>query len=96
MAWTVFRFGPNFGRPFPGRPVPIEAVDELYKQMIPDLNALLPTPNPTWRTWRRWPAAERRRADGTLESDSFPEQAALIDPAGIRGMISIEQPCPPT
>ena len=27
---------------------PIEAIDELYKQMIPDINAQLPTPNPTW------------------------------------------------
>ena len=26
----------------------MEAVDELYKQMIPDLNSLLPNPNPTW------------------------------------------------
>ena len=31
---------------------------------------------------------------GHSESGFFPEQAALIDPAGIRGMISIEQPCP--
>ena len=34
---------------FPDGQFPIEAVDELYKQMIPDLNALLPTPNPTWK-----------------------------------------------
>ena len=31
---------------------------------------------------------------GHSESGFFPEQAALIDPSGIRGMISIEQPCP--
>src|SRR3712207_7713009 len=29
-----------------------------------------------------------------FRSGFFPEQAALIDASGIRGMISIEQPCP--
>jgi pimeloyl-ACP methyl ester carboxylesterase len=31
---------------------------------------------------------------GHSESGFFPEQAALIDPTGIRGLISIEMPCP--
>src|SRR5207249_5028775 len=31
-AWSVFRFGPSFGTPFPDGQFPIEAVDELYKQ----------------------------------------------------------------
>ncbi len=48
VAWTVFRFGPTYGKTFPDGQFPIEAVDELYKQMIPDLNGLLPNPNPTW------------------------------------------------
>src|SRR4030095_13451472 len=48
VAWTVFRFGPAYPQTFPDGQFPIEAVEELYKQMIPDLNALLPTPNPTW------------------------------------------------
>ena len=41
-AWTVFRFGPKFGEGFPDEQFPLEAVDELYKQMIPDLNSTLP------------------------------------------------------
>ena len=48
IAWTVFRFGPSYPQAFPDGQFPVEAVDELYKQMIPDLNALLPSPNPTW------------------------------------------------
>jgi len=48
VAWQVFRFGPAFNTPFPDGQFPIEAVDELYKQIIPDLNAVLPNPNPTW------------------------------------------------
>ena len=95
IAWTVFRFGPAFGTPFPDGQFPVEAVDELYKQMIPDLNALLPTPNPTWTNL----AALAVRLDGAIlmghsESGFFPQQAALADPGGIRGMISIEMGCP--
>src|SRR5262245_54092232 len=62
--------------------------------MIPDLNAVLPTPNPTWKNM----AALGVQLKGAIlmghsESGFFPEQAALIDPAGIKGMISIEMPC---
>jgi hypothetical protein len=95
IAWTVFRFGPTYPQTFPDGQFPVEAVDELYKQMIPDLNALLPSPNPTWKNM----AALAVRLKGAVlmghsESGFFPQQAALIDPSGIRGMISIEQPCP--
>jgi len=93
-AWTIFRFGPTFGQTFPDGQFPIEAVDELYKQMIPDLNSTLPNPNPTWKNM----AALAVKLKGAIlmghsESGFFPQQAALIDPAGIKGMISIEMPC---
>ena len=95
IGWAVFRFGPTFGTTFPDEQFPVEAIDEFYKQMIPDLNALLPTPNPTWTNL----AALAKRLDGAVlmghsESGFFPEQAALIDASGIKGMISIEMPCP--
>jgi len=95
-AWSVFRFGPTFGQPFPDGQFPIEAVDELYKQMIPDLNSTLPTPNPTWKNMAAL-AVQLKGAIlmGHSESGFFPEQAALIDPSGIKGMISIEMPCAP-
>ena len=94
-AWTIFRFGPSYGKPFPDGQFPVEAADELYKQMIPDLNSLLPMPNPTWKNM----AALAVQLHGAIlmghsESGFFPEQAALIDPSGIKGMISIEMPCP--
>jgi hypothetical protein len=93
-AWTVFRFGPKFNTPFPDGQFPIEAVDELYKQMIPDLNSTLPNPNPTWTNM----AALAVKLHGAIlmghsESGFFPEQASLIDPSGVRGIISIEMPC---
>jgi hypothetical protein len=95
VAWNVFRFGPTFGTPFPDQQFPVEALDEFSKQVIPDLNALLPTPSPTWTNM----AALAVRVRGAVlmghsESGFFPEQAALIDPSGIKGMISIEMPCP--
>ena len=96
IAWTVFRFGPRYGESFKDGQFPIDAVDELYKQMIPDLNAQLPTPNPTWKNM----AALAVRVKGAIlmghsESGFFPEEAALIDPSGIKGIISIEMPCRP-
>jgi pimeloyl-ACP methyl ester carboxylesterase len=94
VAWTVFRFGPSYPKAFEDEQFPIAAVDELYKQMIPDLNALLPNPNPTWTNM----VALAKQLKGAVlmghsESGFFPQQAALIDPVGIRGMISIEMPC---
>jgi pimeloyl-ACP methyl ester carboxylesterase len=96
VAWTVFRFGPKYGEAFPDGQFPIEAVDELYKQMIPDLNSTLPpNANPTW-TQMAALAVKLKGAVlmGHSESGFFPEQAALIDPSGVRGIVSIEMPCP--
>jgi hypothetical protein len=91
ISWTLFRFGPTFGTVFSDEQFPVNAADELYKQMIPDLNALLPAVNPTWTNL----AALAKQLGGAVlmghsESGFFPEQAALIDPAGIRGVITIE------
>jgi len=94
VAWSVFRFGPSFGTPYPDGQFPVEAADELYKQMIPDLNSTLPNPNPTWTNMAAL-AVQLKGAVlmGHSESGFFPEQAALIDPSAIRGNISIEMPC---
>jgi len=94
VAWTMFRFGPSFGKPFPDEQFPTEALEEFYKQMIPDLNSLLPNPNPTWKNM----AALAVKLHGAVlmghsESGFFPEQAALIDPSGVKGIVSIEMPC---
>ena len=93
-GWAVFRFGPEFGKVFPDEQFPVEAADELYKQMIPDFNSMLPAVNPTWKDM----AALANQVHGAVlmghsESGFFPEEAALIDPAGVRGIISIEMAC---
>jgi len=95
VAWLVFRFGPKYGEVFPDEQFPMQAADEFYKQVIPDLNATLgPEPRATWQQM----AALGVKLNGAIlmghsESGFFPEQAALINPAGIRGNISIEMPC---
>ena len=94
VSWTLFRFGPAFNKAFPDEQFPVEAADELYKQMIPDLNGTLPNPNPTWKNM----AALAVKLHGAIlmghsESGFFPEQASLTDPSGVRGIISIEMPC---
>ena len=96
-SWVLFRFGPAFNTAFPDEQFPVQAADELYKQMIPDLNGFLPTPNPTWTNMAAL-AVQLKGAVlmGHSESGFFPEQAALIDPTGVRGMVTIETGCSTT
>jgi hypothetical protein len=58
------------------------------------LTAMVLEQNPTWTNM----AALAARLHGAVlmghsESGFFPEQAALIDPIGVKGIISIEMPC---
>lgn len=93
-AWTSFRFGPTFGSAYPDEQFPVDAADEFYKQMIPDLNLMLGPysgPNPTFNHL----ATLANQTGGAIlvghsESGFFPENAALIDPSHIRGMVTIE------
>ncbi len=93
-AWTAFRFGPSFGTAYPDEQFPVEYADEFFKQMIPDLNLMLGPysgPNPTFNNL----AALANQTGGAIlvghsESGFFPEDAALVDPQNIRGMVTIE------
>jgi pimeloyl-ACP methyl ester carboxylesterase len=93
-AWTLFRFGPKFGTPYPGEQFPVEAADNLSRQSIPDQNADFQTPPGTNPNPRRL-ADLANRVKGVVlvghsESGLYPEQAALINRAGIKGLISLE------
>jgi hypothetical protein len=95
IAWLGFRFGPSMGKAFPDEKFPVEAFEEFGKQVIPDLNAELPTVNPTWTNLSGL-AIKLKGAVlmGHSESGFFPEQTALINPANIKAMITIETGCP--
>ena len=95
IAWLLFRFGPEVGKPFSNEQFPVEAVEEFGKQVIPDLNAQLPAVNPTWTNL----SALAMKLKGAVlmghsESGFFPQRAALINATDIRGMITIETGCP--
>lgn len=93
-AWRGFRFGPAYPTQYADGQFPVAAFDEFAKQVIPDLNATLSSPNPTLANL----ASLSSQLSGAVlighsESGFFPERAALVDPTGIRGAISIEGQC---
>lgn len=95
-AWQLFRFGPAYPTAFSDEQFPVEAMDEFGKQVIPDLNATLPTPNPTFANL----AALGVQLGGAVlmghsESGFFPAEAALTNPIGVKGLILIEGFCSP-
>ena len=90
-GWDAFRFGPALNEVFDGLRFPIAYVDELYKQMIPDINSGLPSPNPTYQNL----ADLAVKIDGAVlvghsQSGRYPIEAALVNPAGVRGLIVVE------
>lgn len=96
-AWPNFRFGAKAGVPFTDGQFPINAVDELAKQAVPDMNRGLPTPTPTIKALADL-AAQLKGAVlmGHSQSGSFPLEAALIDPTVTKGLVLVEPgSCPP-
>jgi pimeloyl-ACP methyl ester carboxylesterase len=90
-AWTIFRFGPEYPKPFSGMQFPLDAQDELWKQMVPDWSASLPTPNPTVPALSELAA----RLDGTVlvshsQSGIYPFQTAALSAKGVAGIVAIE------
>jgi len=90
-AWTIFRFGPEYPKVFPGMQFPLEAQAEFWKQMVPDWLNALPTPNPTV------PALSElaQRLNGAVlmshsQSGIYPFQTATLDRRGVAGIVSIE------
>ncbi|MBW9080724.1 hypothetical protein JNB84_22440 [Rhizobium pusense] len=91
LGWTMFRFGPSYGTPFADGQFPTAEAAELSRQAVPDLNAVLPTPNPNAKAMAEL-AAQLRGAIllGHSETGALPLEAALTDRRGIRGLILVE------
>jgi hypothetical protein len=105
FAWSVFRFGPSYGVAWPDEQFPMEKVDELFKQVVPDLIltevpdlaaefANPTTNNPTVTNM----AALARDLGGAIlvghsQSSGFPTQAVLKYASGVRGIIQLETGC---
>lgn len=90
-AWTVFRFGPEYGKAYDGLRFPLDAVGEFWKQMVPDWVNSLPTPNPTVTALSELAA---RQGSAVLVSHSqsgvYPFQAVARDATGVAGIVAIE------
>src|SRR5260370_15800827 len=82
------------GTPFANEQFPVEAFDEFGKQVITDLNAGLDEENPTWTNLSGL-AIKLHGAVvmGHSESGFFPERTALVNPANLEGLITIETEC---
>ena len=93
-SWELFRFGPSLGTAFPDEQFPVEAIDELAKQSIPDQNAEFQMPPGINLTPTRLAALGKKIGGAVLmghsESGFYPEQAALTDPSGLLGLVSME------
>jgi pimeloyl-ACP methyl ester carboxylesterase len=91
VNWTIFRFGPTFGVPFPDMQFPIAAAAKFSKQGIPDLNADLADPNATAEALSTL-AMQLNGAViiGHSESGLYPIEAALVNSSGTKGLIDIE------
>ncbi|MGO8800699.1 MAG: hypothetical protein ACLQE9_06960 [Roseiarcus sp.] len=105
FAWGIFRFGPKYGVAWPDGQFPIDKVDELYKQVIPDLiltevaslGAQFGSPttdNPTVADM----ATLARDLGGAIlvghsQTSPVPTQAVLKGMPGIKGVIQLETGC---
>jgi pimeloyl-ACP methyl ester carboxylesterase len=93
-SWQAFRFGPSIGKAFADEQFPVEASEELAKQVVPDQNADLQNPPATTFTPTRLAELSVKIGGAVLvghsESGFYPELAALQNPAGLRALISIE------
>jgi pimeloyl-ACP methyl ester carboxylesterase len=89
QSWQAFRFGPSLGTAFSDEQFPVEAIDELAKQSIPDQSADGVNLNPT-----RLAELDMKIGGAVLvghsQSGFFPELTALQNAGGLRGLISLE------
>jgi pimeloyl-ACP methyl ester carboxylesterase len=91
LTWKAWRIGPSYGVPFEDTQFPFESAKELSKYNVADLNDMQPSPNPSYEA-----LSELARdlggavVFGHSQGGVFPMQAALANPAGIRGLVMIE------
>lgn len=92
VVWPNFRLGLKPGAPYPDSQFPVNAVDELAKQGVPDVSfGGLPTPNPTFKALSDL-AGQLNGAVlmGHSQSGPFPLAAALLNPTAAKGLVLVE------
>ncbi|MEO8686081.1 MAG: hypothetical protein ABI414_14730, partial [Devosia sp.] len=83
-----FRIGVRNGAPFGDTQFPVNALNALAAQSVPDFNATLPTPNPSYATLAELGAQLGGAVVlGHSEGGLYPLHAALAKPAGVAKMV---------
>ena len=90
-AWPIFRFGTEYPTLNPGLQFPVAALDEFWKQMVPDAAAGLPVPTPTVAGL----AALATRLERTVlishsQSGIYPFQVVTGGARGVAGIVALE------
>jgi pimeloyl-ACP methyl ester carboxylesterase len=90
-AWVNFRIGPIPRQAFPDTQFPVEAIDAVSQRGIPDLNAALPSPNPTYQAL----TSLSHQLEGVVllghsQSGAFPLEVALLDSSKILASVIVE------
>lgn len=92
VAWVRFRFGPRTGVRFEDSQFPVGAMREFSKQSVPDMSLSPPLPGDA--NYVALTELSQRLNDAILighsQSGRFPFEAALLDPRGIKALVSIE------
>lgn len=91
VNWPNFRIGLKEGSTFPNQQFPVEAINELSKQGVPDLTMSLPNPNPTYKAL----AVLSVQVKGAVlishsQSGSFPLEVALVNSSCVEGIVMVE------
>ena len=90
-AWAIFRFGRTYPEIYPGQRFPLAALDEFWRQMVPDFSAALPTPNPTVPALS---TLAQRLGRAVLVSHSqsgiYPFQTATLNRKGLAALVALE------
>jgi pimeloyl-ACP methyl ester carboxylesterase len=92
VVWPNFRFGSKPGAPYADSQFPVNAIDELAKQGVPDVSfGGVPNPNPTFKALAEL-AGQVNGAVliGHSQSGAFPLAAALLNPTAAKGLVLVE------
>ncbi len=96
FQWGIFRFGPRFNEAFADEQFPVQAVEGLYRQGVPILNSTLGAAGdqPNFQNLAQLAVQVRGAVvAGHSQSGFWPMRAALVNPAGMRGLIDLEGFC---
>jgi pimeloyl-ACP methyl ester carboxylesterase len=91
VVWPNFRFGATPGAPWSDSQFPVQAVDELSKQGVPDMSFGMPRPSPTIKPLSDL-ATQLKGVVlmGHSQSGPFPLEAALLSPSAAKGLVLVE------